>query len=267
MLMQAGHRFFDVFSKSIYNLVDDTESIMYATKCVLNDFRADGVRYLELRTTPREIRDKHGEVTISKEQYVQIVLRAVEEFKHEQQQQNVQDEALMSVYLILSIDRGRDTAASAEEVVNIAVRARKHQQDIQSSNVPSGPLTIVGIDLCGNPTKGTVSTYRSAFKKAKSFGLGVTLHFAEIICSNENSSDELETLLSFQPDRLGHVIHVPDSIKQKIAERRIALELCMSCNVHAKMFQGGFEDHHFGYWWDKTECAITLCVSFSLFFF
>lgn len=204
------------------------------------------MRYLELRTTPREICDKHGEVAISKEEYVVIVLRAIEEFKRQHQE--------MSVYLILSIDRGRDTAASAEEVVDIALRYRNwnHAQNLDSSSV------IVGIDLCGNPTKGTVSTYRSAFTQAQAAGLKTTLHFAETIF---NTSQELETILSFTPDRLGHVIHVPDSIKLEIASKKIALELCLSCNVHAKMIQGGFEDHHFGYWWNNTECAVTLCVS------
>jgi adenosine deaminase len=211
------------------------------------------VRYLELRTTPREVRNEHGEVTISKEEYVLIVLKAIEEFK--QQQQHTK----MSVYLILSIDRGRDTAASAEEVVDIAIKHRNHNHD---SNNPQPSPVIVGIDLCGNPTKGNVSIYRTAFNKARAAGLKTTLHFAETIYSTSNSSEELETLLSFSPDRLGHVIHVPDPIKQKIAARKIALELCLSCNVHAKLIQGGIEDHHFGYWWNETECAVILCVSY-----
>ncbi|KAE8554388.1 hypothetical protein EYB25_002927 [Talaromyces marneffei] len=250
--------FFDVFSKSIYNLVNDAETILYATKSVLEDFRHDGVRYLELRTTPREIHDEDGRVLISKEEYVDIVLRGIKEFKQEQQNDNETDTD-MSVYLILSIDRDRDTPSSAVEVVNIAIRHR--------TSSPNNPV-IVGIDLCGNPLKGDVSTFRRAFDHAKTHKLGITIHFAETIYSNENNAEELETLLSFEPDRLGHVIHVPDSIKEKIAAKRIALELCMSCNVHAKMIVGGggFEDHHFGEWWMKSECAVSLCTDDVGFF-
>jgi adenosine deaminase len=251
-ILNGGFSFFDVFSKSIYNLVNDAETILYATKSVLNDFRADGIRYLELRTTPREIRGEDGQVLISKEDYVDIVLQGIQEFQQEQEQK---DDEGMSVYLILSIDRGSDTASSAEEVVNIVIRHR--------TNFPNKPI-IVGIDLCGNPLKGDISTFRSAFSHAKSHKLGTTIHFAETIYSNENDAEELETLLSFEPDRLGHVIHVPDEIKEKIAARKIALELCMSCNVHAKMIVGGgFEDHHFGDWWKRTECAVSLCVSLA----
>jgi adenosine deaminase len=97
--------------------------------------------------------------------------------------------------------------------------------------------------------------------------LGTTIHFAETIYSNNNNAEELKTLLSFEPDRLGHVIHIPDEIKEKIAAKKIALELCMSCNVHAKMIVGGggYEDHHFGEWWLRTECPVSLCVSPSLY--
>jgi adenosine deaminase len=42
-----------------------------------------------------------------------------------------------------------------------------------------------------------------------------------------------------------------------IKDRKLGLELCLSCNVLAEMTQGGFKGHHFGEWKD-TECAIAL---------
>lgn len=117
---------------------------------------------------------------------------------------------------------------------------------------------VVGIDLCGNPCKGDVSTFRHAFALAKQHGLKTTLHFGEIALPSLDQ--ELQTLLSYSPDRLGHVIHVPDVLKVEIAERKLGLELCLSCNVHAKMITGSFPDHHFGFWRDKG-CPIVLCVS------
>ena len=38
---------------------------------------------------------------------------------------------------------------------------------------------VVGIDLCGNPTKGDVATFRDAIARARSGSLKITLHFAE----------------------------------------------------------------------------------------
>jgi adenosine deaminase len=90
------------------------------------------------------------------------------------------------------------------------------------------------------------------------------VHFAETVASG--SERELSTLLSFRPDRLGHVIHVPEDFKREIARRRLGLELCMSCNVHAEMIDGGFPAHHFGYW-RHVDCPVVLCVCFFLSFY
>ncbi|KAJ5161632.1 Metallo-dependent hydrolase [Penicillium capsulatum] len=172
---------------------------------------------------------------ITREEYLNTVLDVVETFKAKN--------TIMSVFLILALDRGNTTAAEATEIVDLAI-----------ANKSRG---VVGVDLCGNPTQGDVNLYRPAFARAKSHGLGVTLHFAETAASGTPS--ELADLLSFQPDRLGHVIHVPDDVKREIARQRLGLELCMSCNVHAKLIDGGFLNHHFGHW-RHTDCPIALCT-------
>lgn len=229
--------FFQVFSKLIYQLCNDLESLAYATNSVLEDFLADGVRYLELRTIPRA----SPESNITQEAYLTTVLDTIQNFKSRTQE--------MSAFLILALDRGNTTAAQATQIIDLAI-----------TNKPRG---VVGVDLCGNPTQGNVTLYRDAFARAKSHGLGVTLHFAETPASGNPA--ELAALLSFQPDRLGHVIHVPDEFKREITRRRLGLELCMSCNVHAKLIEGGFLDHHFGEW-RYEECPIALCVSFLMTF-
>jgi adenosine deaminase len=195
----------------------------------LHSFQEDGVRYLELRTTPRECGGING---FTKEDYVSAVLDSITLFGREE----------MSTYLILSIDR-RNTAAQAMHAVDLAIKYQERG--------------VVGVDLCGNPLKGDVTTFRAAFAKAKAAGLKVTLHFAEV--PESSTTEELQTLLSYQPDRLGHVINVPANIQQTIADQSIGLELCLSCNVHAKLISGDFADHHFGYWKDKG-CPISLCV-------
>ncbi|RUO95619.1 hypothetical protein BC936DRAFT_143608 [Jimgerdemannia flammicorona] len=44
--------FFQIF-KFIYQLTDDENSIRTVVRAVIDEFAADGVRYLELRSTPR----------------------------------------------------------------------------------------------------------------------------------------------------------------------------------------------------------------------
>lgn len=224
--------FFPLFSKYIYELCNDAESISYSTKSVLQDFQDDGVVYLELRTTPRLIK----QAGITKEAYVQLVLSTIASF----------ESPTMVTKLILSIDR-RNSEEEAFEVVDLALRYRDQG--------------VVGVDLCGDPAKGNVDIFRSAFAKAKENGLKTTIHFAE--APQSASEHELRTLLSFGPDRIGHVIHVPDAIKEVIIERKLGLELCLSCNVKFGMISGSFADHHFMYW-KGTGCPITLCVRESI---
>lgn len=223
--------FFPVFSQYIYELCSTPASILYSTNAVLQDFKDDGVVYLELRTTPR------SSTSISKDDYVATVLNCISNFA---------ERATMPTYLILSIDR-RNTAAQAMETVDLAIKYRSRG--------------VVGVDLCGDPSKGNVSLFTEAFVTAKLYGLKIALHFAEI--AGQRVGPELFTLLAYQPDRLGHVIHVSEYIKQEIISRGIGVELCVSCNVQAQMTEGGVGDHHFGFWKDSS-CPIALCVSDSL---
>ncbi|CAF9931296.1 MAG: hypothetical protein ALECFALPRED_004972 [Alectoria fallacina] len=219
--------FFPLFSKYIYELCSTPASIVYSINAVLRDFKEDGVVYLELRTTPR------SSSSMSKDDYIATILSCIDDFPH----RNV-----MTTYLILSIDR-RNIPEEAMEVVDLAIQYQSRG--------------IVGVDLCGDPSKGDISTFKEAFHKAKLYGLKITLHFAEVPASS--SLLELKTLLSFRPDRLGHVVHVPDKIKAQIKASKLGLELCVSCNVQARLIEGGVADHHFMSW-IKTGCPVILCT-------
>ncbi|KAI4744530.1 Metallo-dependent hydrolase [Aureobasidium sp. EXF-12298] len=229
--------FFPLFDQYIYALVCDEQSIRYATTSVLEDFSNDGVCYLEVRTTPRAI----PAAGTSKEDYVRVVLEAIHDFSSSEQNKSstLLHEVRLHTKLILSIDR-KNTLAEAMEVVALAAKY--------------GDQGVVGIDLCGNPTRKPISHLAPAFAEATAQGLAITLHFGEIA---QTDDAELETMLDWKPQRLGHVIHVPSHLKPVIAETNIGLELCLSCNVLCKLSQGGFEAHHFGEWW-KAGSAIAL---------
>ena len=223
--------FFPLFSRYIYELCSTPASIIHSTNAVLHDFREDGVVYLELRTTPR------SSSLMSKDDYITTILSCID---------NAPSRDIMTTYLILSIDR-RNSPDEAMEVVDLAIRYRIRG--------------VVGVDLCGDPNKGDVSTFREAFRKARLHELKITLHFAEIPASS--SLLELNTLLSFKPDRLGHIIHVPDGIRNQIITAKLGLELCVSCNVQANLTEGDVADHHF-ISWINTGCPVVLCVSASM---
>ncbi|KAI1435726.1 Metallo-dependent hydrolase [Xylaria sp. CBS 124048] len=224
--------FFPLFSSCIYRLVDDIDSLRFSTVSVIEDFARDGVVYLELRTTPRPF-PKAG---LDKEAYVDHILSAIDEAQRRFPS--------IQVRLILSVDR-RNTLDEANEVVALAT----HFSD----------RGVVAIDLCGDPTMGDVSLFTPAFEAARAAGLKITVHFAEAEASA--GAAELETLLRWEPDRLGHVIHTSESVKRQIEARRgIGLELCLSCNVQAKMIVGDFDAHHFGEWWRVDGPVVVPCT-------
>ncbi|PYI21577.1 putative adenosine deaminase [Aspergillus violaceofuscus CBS 115571] len=249
--------FFTTFSTTIYHLLTTLSDIRAATRATLADFAADGVVYLELRTIPRASPAQ----SFTREEYLTAVLETMAEFSLEQQrllQGDASGPATMTTNLILAIDRGTMTAREAMKVVELAINP--------------GRGVVVGLDICGNPTKGNIAQYAPAIAAAKAAGLGVTVHFAEIPTNlhPQNQEEELRTLLAFEPDRLGHVIHVSEPIKKEIQRQGCALELCLSCNVHAGMVEGGFAEHHFGEWWlgadEGGQCGVVLCTDDVGFF-
>ena len=230
---------------------------------MVRDFAQDGVVYLELRTTPRVM----PAAALDKAGYVDAVLQAIEAATQELEQERAQLSAshgqkpttttIIRTRLILSVDR-RNTPEEAAEVVALARRFRDAGRG------------VVGVDLCGDPTRGDVAAFTPAFVAARAAGLGLTVHFAEAEASA--TAAELSTILSWRPDRLGHVIHVPADVRRRIAEqgaeggdggggKKIGLELCLSCNVHARMIKGGFEAHHFGEWWRVDGTVVVPWVS------
>ncbi|KAF7597582.1 hypothetical protein BBP40_000060 [Aspergillus hancockii] len=168
--------FFTLFSKSIYNLINDLPTISLATTSVLTNFLNDGITYLELRTIPRS--SPTGPFT--KEAYLTTLLTTITQFQ-------ASHSPNITIKLILSLDRGHTTPAEADAIVDLAIAHK--------------PVTV-GVDIAGNPTKGDVARFGPALAKAKANELGVTVHFAEV--ESVATEGELETMLGFGPARLGH---------------------------------------------------------------
>ena len=227
--------FFPLFDKYIYNLCNDLESVKYAIEKVIEDFQADGVRYLELRTTPRQ-REESG---MTMDSYIELVNETARDWNDRNQHD-------IKVSIILSVDR-RMSAKQAIQVVDLAI---KYRQRLDS---PGGQ--VIGLDLCGNTYKGDVEVFTPAFIRAKENGLGITVHFAEV--AESATEHELSTILSWHPDRLGHCIHVSPEFKDAINERRLGLEFCLSCNVLAGLTTNGFEKHHLREWLQR-DCPVAL---------
>lgn len=144
------------------------------------------------------------------------------------------------------IDR-RDSPATALSTLSLV----KH---FSTTTSPNGTHRhkVVGLDLCGDPSvplspslSPVFHSYQSFRRDNPSLPLGLTLHFGE--AESSGSDAELDELLAWAPDRLGHVICVSERVKGVIRSQKskgMGLELCLSCNVHAGMVCGGFEGQY-----------------------
>ena len=96
---------------------------------------------------------------------------------------------------------------------------------------------VVGIDIAG-PESATfrVADYRRLFRRARQFGLGLTVHTGE-----SGPVDEVARVVELlEPDRIGHGVKAaydPRAMAM-IRERGIVLEICPTSNLNTRVVSG-----------------------------
>ncbi|KAG9298786.1 hypothetical protein G9A89_012854 [Geosiphon pyriformis] len=226
------NNFFTLF-KFIYQLIDDESTVAYVTKKVIQEFCDDGVKYLELRSTPR----KDEKTGMTKDSYVKTITQTIENCKKEND---------INVKLILSIDRG-NTLEQAMEAVDLAIKYRE--------------AGVVGVDLCGDPMIGHIDTVKPALIRAKELGFKITIHFGEV----SRTIPEHPSMLSIPPDRVGHATHLDSESREFFLRNRIPIEMCMTSNVLCKTVSN-YESHHIRDFLNKEHPCV-LCTDDKGVFF
>jgi adenosine deaminase len=96
---------------------------------------------------------------------------------------------------------------------------------------------IVGVDIAG-PESSTfrVADYKRLFRRARQFGLGLTVHTGE-----SGSVDEVARVVELlEPDRIGHGVKAaydPRAMAM-IRDRGIVLEICPTSNLNTRVVSG-----------------------------
>uniref|UniRef100_M8B1E7 Adenosine deaminase-like protein n=1 Tax=Aegilops tauschii TaxID=37682 RepID=M8B1E7_AEGTA len=145
------------------------------------------------------------------------------------------------VRLLLSIDR-RETTSAALDTVNLAMEMKDQG--------------VIGIDLSGNPVVGEWETYLPALEYAKELGIPTTIH-----CGEVPNRKEIQAMLDFCPQRLGHVCCLDDEEWKKLKSSMIPVEICLTSNV----MTGGapsLELHHFADLYNAKH-PLSLCTDDS----
>ncbi|CAN6206362.1 unnamed protein product [Urochloa humidicola] len=243
-------KLFDLF----HILTTDHDTVTRIAKEVVEDFAAENVVYLEIRTTPKNNEAKG----MTKRSYMNAVikgLKAVEAvdvvlFDSKSRTNHTLtctptieldgDTKKKRIYvrLLLSIDR-RETTLAALDTVNLALEMKDQG--------------VIGIDLSGNPVVGEWETYLPALQHAKELGIPITIHCGEVA-----NRKEIQAVLDFCPQRLGHVCCLNDVEWKKLKSLMIPVEICLTSNV----MTGGapsLELHHFADLYNAKH-PLSLCT-------
>lgn len=199
---------FELF-QVITKVTTDNNTIFRITKEMVEDFASENVKYLEIRTGP-----KNNAQGMTKRSYVESVVAGIDACK-----ENFE----CFPYILLSINR-EDSLESAMETVAIAREFTSH---------------VKGIDFSGNPTKGSFDRLLPALEYAKKIGLKTAVHFAEV-----ENNEESNRILDFHPDRLGHATFMNEQIQNRVIQNKIPVEICLTSNVTAASVPS-YDLHHF----------------------
>ncbi|KAK1338989.1 hypothetical protein QTO34_019658 [Cnephaeus nilssonii] len=206
------------------------------TKDVIKEFADDGVKYLELRSTPR----RDNATGMTKKTYVESVLEGIKQSK----QENLD----IDVRYLISIDR-RGGPSVAKETVKLAEEFLLSTKD-----------TVIGLDLSGDPTAGQAKDFLEPLLEAKKAGLKLALHLSEI----PNLKKETQVLLDLLPDRIGHGTFLNSSeegsldLVDFVRKHQIPLELCLTSNIKSRTVPS-YDQHHFGFWYSIAHPSV-ICV-------
>ncbi|KAK9393830.1 adenosine deaminase-like [Crotalus adamanteus] len=220
----------------IHQMTSRPEDILMVTKDVIREFAADGVKYLELRSTPREEKS----TGMTKRTYLEAVLEGIKQCKEEGLD--------IDVRFLVSVDRSKG-AAAAKETVKLA-------EDFLLST----DGLVLGLDFSGNPKTGRGQDFLEPLLGAKKAGLKLTLHLSEI----PKQEDESRLLLGLSPDRIGHGTFLQTSelatqdLVELVRRNRTPLELCLTSNLKAETVPSKAE-HHFGFWY-RLGHPVVLCT-------
>jgi adenosine deaminase len=276
-----------------------TEDTIY--QCILEameDAMGDGVRYLELRTTPRALR-RRGEV---KQEYPKAVAEACLSYPHDAPLHSYVSTVVaaitaggaqfprIAVRLLLSMDR----SAPPQDWEAVA-RVAQAWSSVRVMGVPPFPaqptLVVVGVDVSGHPGKGSLHPLlplldglRQPGKEEEgggdtgSGGKGVTggagctpspstttpppLPLKVSIHLGEVENDaEVAAVLAWNPHRVGHMCVVAGGMVEELLRKGPhcpVIELCPTSNV-VTLKLPTLKDHPLMGTWLASSCPTCIC--------
>ena len=210
---------FDYFSL-VHQTIQSQATLEEVATAVMESFASQGVTYLELRTSPKNLPDG-----TTPEEYLDRVIQ-------------LSSPQGMEVKWLISIDRARGLNY-AQQIKSLA---------LNNKNNPN----LVGIDFSGHPAKGHFRDFIPILEQLRQEGLGLTVH-----CAETPECHDTDDILDFSPDRLGHAVWLNKAQERIVLEKAIPIEVCYTSNLIAA---GTHHDHHPVSHWFAQEHPFIICT-------
>jgi adenosine deaminase len=185
------------------------DNIIRGVVSVCEQYAADNVKWLELRTSLKRIKQGAGF-----EPYLDAVLEGIRQ----------SEKAFgMKVHLLLSIRR-RTSEADCAETLKLAI-AHKYPQG-----------KVVGMDLSGSSVEGDGKAAINCLQQAQKEELETAMHIGE--SPKELAKQQRKEMKKLMPKRIGHAVNIHD---REILKDTL-LEFCPSSAYYTTMHENA-EDH------------------------
>ena len=221
---------FNRIFKLLGQIIQTKADLQFLAREVFNGFKSENVVYLEIRSTPKPLKD------INPKQYIDAVIEVMKEFQDS-----------ITVRYLLSINRAYPPEAYKDIFDELQVNKEWQKW-------------TVGIDLSGDPLKGDVDQFKQYFSVARNLGMKLSLHTAEV----SGAAKETPRILELEPERVGHFLFGTDDELRILEERGTVIEVCPSSNM-VTIGMKSMQEHPMPRFVQKG-CKVVICTDDILLF-
>lgn len=202
------------------SFLQTAEAIEESVYILLEELRGLGLVYAEIRFAPQ----LHKEKGLTQREVVQAAVRG-------------RDRSSLRSNLILCCMRGEDT----------------HEENLETVTIAGEYLDrgVCGVDLAGDEAHFSTELYLEEFRLAKKLQIPITIHAGEA-----DGPKSIWQALELGADRIGHGVRAieDECLLKKLAERKVALELCPTSNLDTHVYEK-IEDYPIGRLLDAGVCV------------
>lgn len=190
-------------------------NIIEGVKSICKQYANDNVRYVELRTSLKRIRE--GE---DFKPYLDAVIDGILEGEKEN---NIQMNLLLSL-------RRSTSMKDCEETLRLALNHKP--PGIEQEGMDYTRCKVVGLDLSGSSVDGDGIHAIETLQQAKKAGFPIAIHIGESI--QEKIDQQQMEMYGLNPQRVGHAVHLHD---RKLLTEKQVIEFCPSSAYYTTMHQ------------------------------